>query len=110
MINECLHGAIGQKGYIQAVRQSKLVNKGKVTQISTNLYEAVTCFDKNSVKIQKDTDGNYPLLSYFKLYKEKGNLEFIDKLWLPALDKKNLKKKYLLFYGILTSSEFTFEP
>jgi len=60
--------------------------------------------------MQKDADGNYPLLSYLKLYKEKSNLEFIDKLWFVALDKKKLKKKYLLFYGILTSPKLTFEP
>ena len=59
--------------------------------------------------MQKDNDRNYPLLSYFAQYKQQCNLAIIDELWLSALDKKNMKKKYLLFYGILNSPQFTFD-
>jgi len=53
------------------------------------------CYDKHSLKTQKDSANSYPLVIYLNLYKDKASLKIIQILFLEELTKKKVKKHFL---------------
>ena len=113
LIKECLSNRISDKGYAKIYKEkvelrvsdkkSKLFsetrsgNKYNIREIKTMNYTYTICYNDKPLKIEQDSSNLYPLATYLTLYKEKASLDVIDLLWLSTLNKKDIKKRVVLF-------------
>jgi len=124
---ECLSGKISEKGYIKLLKaivevklgksKSKLysssleMNEIKIKEVQTVRYTFSLCYSKDMLRMDYGTSsGLYPLASYLNTYKERADLQVIDALWLNALNKKDIKKRVLLFQMDQKEGEYTMSP
>jgi hypothetical protein len=82
---------------LSKANKSYIVEEGKDRLINILKYTFSIGYTANTLKIALDPSGFYPLVLYLNHYKEKANLQIVEALWLPVINKRDIKKLYLLF-------------
>lgn len=87
------------------------MNEIKLKEVQTMKHTYTLCFSKDLLKMEYSSSSDlYPLACYLNMYKERADLQVIDALWLTSLNKKDIKKRILLFQIDQKEGKYSLSP